>query len=57
MAKQAQKTPKIEAHGVKGLKSVAWRRVFENQAAFERWLELMDGTVEVHATREIGIEG
>jgi hypothetical protein len=44
---------KIEAHGVHGMKSKPWRKVFKNQAAFQAWLEKHDGDVEVHGTREV----
>lgn len=43
---------KIEAHGVKGMKSTPWRKIFKNQAAFEKWLDKQDGNVEVKGTRE-----
>jgi hypothetical protein len=44
---------KIEAHGVHGMKSKPWRKVFKNQTAFEAWLEKNEGNVEVHGTREV----
>lgn len=51
---QGKATPEpVEAYGVKGLKSVPWRRTFPSQAAYERWLERNDGNVEVHGTREV----
>lgn len=42
----------IEAYGVKGMNSKAWRKTFKSQAAFEAWLEKNDGNVEVHGYRE-----
>ena len=42
----------IEAYGVKGLRNVPWRKVFRNQAEFERWLDQNEGEVEVYGTRE-----
>lgn len=45
--------PAIEAHGVRGLDSKPFRRVFKSQAAFEAWLQKNEGSVEVHATREV----
>lgn len=44
---------KIEAKGVKGMKSTPWQKVFSSQKAFEQWLEKNSGDYEVHATREI----
>ena len=44
---------KIEAHGVKGMKSTPWRKTFKSQKHFEEWLDKNDGGVEVHGTREI----
>jgi hypothetical protein len=46
-------TQKIEAYGVKGLKSKPWRKVFKSQAAFEKWLEANEGDVEVYASRVV----
>lgn len=43
---------KIEAHGVKGVKSTQWRKTFKNQAAFEKWLDANGGDVEVYGTRK-----
>jgi hypothetical protein len=42
----------VEAYGVKGVKSTPWRKVFRNQAAFEKWLDANEGNVEVHGTRQ-----
>ncbi len=44
---------KVEAHGVSGMKSKPWRKVFSSQQAFEKWLEKNEGNVEVHGTREL----
>jgi len=44
---------KVEAHGVSGMKSKPWRKVFASQQAFEKWLEKNEGNVEVHGTREL----
>ena len=41
----------IEAYGVRGMNSKQWRKTFKNQAAFDAWLKLNDGDVEVHGTR------
>jgi hypothetical protein len=43
---------KIEAYGVKGMKSTPWRKVFKNQKEFEKWLDRNEGNVEVHGTRK-----
>lgn len=43
----------IEAYGVKGASSKAWRKTFKSQAAFEAWLEKNGGDVEVYGTREV----
>lgn len=42
--------PKIEAYGVKGMKSTKWRKTFKNQAAMDKWVEKNDA--EVQGTRE-----
>jgi hypothetical protein len=38
---------KVEAHGVKGMKSTPWRKVFKNLEALDAWCEKNDA--EVHA--------
>ena len=43
---------KIEAYGVKGLQSKAWRKVFANEDALNRWLEKQDGNAEVYGVRD-----
>jgi hypothetical protein len=50
---EADDNKKIEAHGVHGMKSKPWRKVFKNQAAFEAWLEKHEGDVEVHGARDV----
>ena len=49
---ERQQPKKIEAYGVKGMKSQPWRKVFPSQEAFEKWLEKNEGNVEVQGTRE-----
>jgi hypothetical protein len=44
---------KIEAYGVRGFNSKQWRKVFKNQAAFEKWLDANEGDVEVQGTRDV----
>lgn len=44
--------PRIEAYGVKGIKSRSWRKIFKNQAAFEKFLDQNAGDIEVYGTRE-----
>ena len=41
----------IEAHGVKGMKSIPWRKKFKSAEAMNAWVEKNDA--EVHAIREI----
>jgi hypothetical protein len=43
--------PEIEAHGVKGLKSTPWRKIFKDEAALNRWVEKNGATV--HATTTV----
>ena len=43
------KNDKIEAHGVKGMKSTKWRKAFKNWEALELWVKKNDA--EVHGTR------
>ena len=43
---------KIEAYGVKGMKSSPWRKVFKNQKEFDKWMEKNEGNVEVHGMRK-----
>jgi hypothetical protein len=44
---------KIEICGVKGLKSVPFRRIFKDQAAFEKWLDANGENVTIHASRDV----
>lgn len=46
-------TVKIEAYGVKGLKSTPWRKVFKSQAAFEKWMEAQSENVELRGVRDV----
>ena len=50
-----EKEPRIEAYGVKGVKSKPWRKEFKNQAAYEKFFDNEDNAsdIEVHGTREI----
>lgn len=49
----AKPSTKIEVHGVKGLRSTPFRKVFASQAAFEKWLDSTAGqNATIHATRE-----
>jgi hypothetical protein len=41
----------IEAHGVKGMKNVAWRKVFKTVEALIRWADKNDA--QIYATRDI----
>lgn len=51
-AKEDQ-SEEIEAYGVKGMKSTPWRKKFKNRAALEKWIDKMDGDVEVYGTSEL----
>ena len=44
---------KIEAYGVRGMKSTPWRKTFKNYEALDRWVTAQQGNVEVHATRQL----
>jgi hypothetical protein len=44
-------TPAIEAYGVKGMKSTAWRKTFKSTEALNAWVEKLGA--EVHGIREI----
>ena len=39
----------IEVVGVKGLKSVPWRKTFKNEAAMEKWFIVHGEDVSVHS--------
>jgi hypothetical protein len=41
---------KVEAYGVKGMKSLRWRKIFKNLDAMNKWVEENDA--EVHATTD-----
>jgi hypothetical protein len=43
-------TKKIEAYGVKGMKSTSWRKTFKSVEALNAWVEKNDA--EVYGTRE-----
>lgn len=42
----------VEAYGVKGVKSVQWKKKFKSMAAFEKWAEDNDGDIEVYGMRK-----
>lgn len=44
---------RIEAHGVKGMKSTPWRKTFKSQKHFEEWQDKDGGNSEVHGFREL----
>lgn len=44
----------VEGYGVKGVKSLPWRRTFPSVEAMNRWVEKNDA--EVFATREVSAE-
>jgi hypothetical protein len=50
--KKASDDERVEAYGVKGMKSTPWRKVFKNQKALEAWMDKNDGDVEVKGTRK-----
>lgn len=41
--------PKVEAYGVKGMKSTPWRKTFKSSEAMEAWVEKHGA--EVHGIR------
>jgi hypothetical protein len=45
---------RIEGYGVKGMRSIPWRREFKSRAALDRWVETHDA--EVHGTRTVEAE-
>lgn len=51
MTNAATKSPKIEAYGVKGMKSTVWRKTFKNADALLAWCEKNDAVV--HGTRDV----
>lgn len=48
---KAGKGHKIEAYGVKGMKSASWRKTFKDEDALDKWVDANDA--EVHGTREL----
>jgi hypothetical protein len=44
---------RIEAYGVKGMKSTPWRKTFNSTEQLNAWVERNDA--EVHATRLLGL--
>ncbi len=45
-----QLAARVEAYGVKGMKSTSWRRVFKDLAALDKWVEKTGA--EVHGVRD-----
>ncbi len=43
--------PKVEAYGVKGMKSTPWRKTFRDANALATWAE--KNSAEVHGTRSV----
>jgi len=41
---------RVEAYGVKGMKSTSWRKVFKNLAALDKWVEQTGA--EVYGVRD-----
>ena len=54
--KQINEKPctKVEAYGVKGMRSVQWRKVFKNFAALDKWASA--NSAEVLGVRSVGKE-
>jgi len=48
-APQTMKAMKVEAYGVKGMKSTPWRKFFKSLEEMEKWTEKHDA--EVHGVR------
>jgi len=44
--KEDKKETKIEAYGIKGLKSVKWRKTFKNEKEMKLWVEKNDAEIE-----------
>jgi type II secretory pathway component PulM len=44
----------IEAHGVKGMKSIPWRKTFKSIEALNAWVE--KNGAEIYAIREIAAD-
>ena len=47
---ETAKTTKIEAHGIKGIKSTPWRKTFKNENALMAWADKHDA--EIYAIRD-----
>lgn len=45
------KDVKVEAHGVRGMKSTPWRKTFKNADALNKWAEANDA--EIHGVRDV----
>lgn len=44
---------RIEAHGVKGMKSNPWRKEFKSHKHLDDWMTKQDGNAELHGVREM----
>jgi len=44
---------RIEAHGVKGMKSTPWRKEFKSEKHLADWMTKQDGNAELHGVREM----
>jgi len=44
---------RIEAHGVKGMKSTPWRKEFKSEKHLVDWMTKQDGNAELHGVREL----
>ena len=49
------KTAKVEAYGVKGMKSVSWRKTFQNLEKMLVWAE--KNQAQIYATRPVETKG
>jgi hypothetical protein len=45
--------PRIEAYGVKGMKSTPWRKEFKSRKHLDDWMTKQDGDAEIHGTSEM----
>ena len=50
MKTTARETARIDAHGVKGMKSTPWRKTFKSTEALMTWAEKHDA--EIYATSD-----
>ena len=55
LAEELEKGEKIEAYGVKGMKSTQWRKTFKSEAAFDQWTD--DNDAEVLGYRVLKANG